>query len=64
MSDKTIKVSPEIHKLVDEHTQKVGGKIGKFFEIAAMEKLSNGWLDNVKLESVANSIWPLKTETK
>lgn len=51
MALKTIKVSPEIHKLVDEHTQKVGGKIGKFFEIAAREKLKNtGWPPHIEIK--------------
>ena len=39
MANKTVKLDADIHKLVDEHTQKVGGKIGKFYDIAAKEKL-------------------------
>lgn len=54
MAEKSIKVNPEIHKQVDEHTQKIGGKIGKFYDIAAKEKLER---EN-KVE------WPLRIETK
>jgi hypothetical protein len=56
MSEKSIKVNPLVHQLVDEHTQKVGGKIGKFFELAAKEKLER--------ETKPVSNWPVKKETK
>jgi len=39
MAEKSIKVDKDIHQLVVEHTQKKGSKIGKFYDIAAQEKL-------------------------
>ena len=39
MSDKTIKVDKDIHNEVVLHTIKNGSKIGKFYDIAAKEKL-------------------------
>ena len=40
MGQKSIKVDEDIHKEVDDHTQATGGKIGKFYDIAAKEKLA------------------------
>jgi hypothetical protein len=37
---KNIRVSDESYDLVNKHITKTGGKIGKFYELAAEEKLS------------------------
>ena len=39
MAEKSIKVCADTHEKVVAHTQKVGGKIGKFYDLAASEKL-------------------------
>ncbi len=39
MANKTIKIDEDVHDSVQQHTEKKGGKIGKFFEIAAKEKM-------------------------
>lgn len=39
MAGTSVKVNDDIYEKVVEHTQEVGSKIGKFFEIAAQEKL-------------------------
>lgn len=39
MAGTSVKVKDEIYSKVVEHTQTAGSKIGKFFEIAAEEKL-------------------------
>lgn len=49
----SVKVDSEVYEKVIEHTQKQGSKIGKFFEIAAKEKLQKEQVD-----------WPIKKETK
>lgn len=39
MAEKSIKVDVDIHATVVSHTEKTGQKIGKFYDIAAKEKL-------------------------
>lgn len=39
MARNTVKVDQDVYNNVVDHTQKTGSKIGKFFEIAATEKL-------------------------
>ena len=39
MAKTSVKVDNDVYSKVIDHTEKIGGKIGKFFEIAAQEKL-------------------------
>ena len=73
----SVKIDSDIYKQVIEHTQKNGSKIGKFFELAATEKLQREGiptLDRQELTNITDKFgisdiqlgqeWPIKKETK
>jgi hypothetical protein len=55
----SVKIDSDIYKQVIEHTQNNGSKIGKFFEIAAKEKLAREGVPTLDRQD-----WPIKKETK
>ena len=59
MAGISVKIDPEIYQKVIEHTQNNGSKIGKFFDIAAAEKLSREGTPTLDRQQ-----WPIKKETK
>jgi len=59
MAATSVKVDNEIYNKVIDHTQNTGGKIGKFFEIAAKEKLEREGTPTLDRQD-----WPIKKETK
>lgn len=60
MAATSVKIDNDIYQQVIDHTQNNGGKIGKFFEIAAKEKLAREGTPTLDRQDS----WPIKKETK
>lgn len=57
MAGKSVKIEEGVYNSVIEHTQKNGSKIGKFFEIAAKEKMErDAEKENVVLQRYGQKI--------
>lgn len=55
MANPSVKIDRDLYNSVIEHTQKNGSKIGKFFEIAAKEKMErDAEKENVVLQRYSN----------